>query len=260
MLIVTDSRTGRACEITGARRGLLNVRVFLDCPGGRANVADLRALVVADVLRRVVEAQGPQATGSVDHPELTREQSAVLARAAAALGVPRPEPHSAGPDDRADVWILAAGPSGRAAGAADPRGTSIAVAGVSGWDAAAGLPGTADGVDAQALRLGLLRHAHDRTADVTPGALAGAAGVLADWRRGMAEWSRLPSKALPGEIAAAARAALARDLATPKVLDLLDHVARAPGIDPGSKFELFASLDRFLALELARDIGRDPVH
>lgn len=248
MLNVTDSRTGRPVEVTGARRGLLKVSVHLVCPGGAAGIADLRALVVADVLRRVVESHGRQVVAAVDRPELTDDQVKVLDRATAALGIPAPMTSGPSPDIRADVAVHADGarPVGGAA-------TPVAVAGVPGWPSDAGLPGAAG--DAQTVRLAMLGQGHGEPAALTPDRLADAGDTLAAWRRGVADWSREPSKPLPGEIRTAARAALAADLDTPKVLDLLRHVAEAPGIAPGSKFELFADLDRYLALELSRDIG-----
>ncbi len=249
MLSVTDSRTGRPVEISGARRGLLTVRVRLTCPGGGADAADLRALVVGDVLRRVVESTGRQVLGVVDHPELTAGQATALDRAAAALWVPPLT--AAGAWDRADVTVH---PDGAAPDAGTSDGTRVAVGAVPGWPPDAGLPGDGQ-VDAQAVRLALLRHPHGEPAALTHKGLADAADTLARWRRGVSEWSREPSKALPGEIRSAAHTALARDLDTPTVLDLLDHVADSPGIAPGAKFEIFAHLDRFLALELPRDIG-----
>ncbi len=249
MLSVTDIRTGRPVEVSGARRGLLGVCVRLTCADGAVGMADLRALVVGDVLRRVVEATGPQVLWEVARPEPADGVSRALGHAAAALGVPAPS--ADGSPQAADVVVLADGvrPDGPAA-----QGTPVAVGAVLGVPAGSALPG-ADGVDASAVRLALLRYGHGEPASLTPDRLAEAGRTLAEWRRGMAEWSRQPSKPLPGEIRAAAHAALARDLDTPAVLDLLGHVADEPGIAPGGKFEIFAHLDRFLALELPRDIG-----
>ncbi len=244
MLTVTDARTRTPVEVTGARPGLLTVRVVLRCADGTAGPADLRALVVADVLRRAVEVAGRQSLHAVEHPPLDRDRTASLERSAAALGVApasEPWPHGGG---AADVVVLAEG--------TEPDGDDalrIAVGGVTGWVPRQPPP------DPGALRLALLRQRHADPAPLGPDRLASAARTLAGWRRSAAAWAREPSHALPGEVKAAARGALARDLDTVALLTLLDTVAEAPGLAPGGRFEVFAYLDRFAGLELTRDVG-----
>ena len=51
-------------------------------------------------------------------------------------------------------------------------------------------------------------------------------------------------------------AALDDDLDTPAALRILAALAADQGIPDGSKFETFAHLDRFLGLDLAREVGR----
>ncbi len=50
--------------------------------------------------------------------------------------------------------------------------------------------------------------------------------------------------------------ALDDDLDTPAALRTLSALAADPVIPDGSKFEAFAHLDRFLGLDLAREVGR----
>jgi len=50
--------------------------------------------------------------------------------------------------------------------------------------------------------------------------------------------------------------ALDDDLDTPAALATLSALAADPEIPDGSKFEAFAYFDRFLGLDLARDVGR----
>ncbi len=244
MLTVTDARTGSRVPITSARPGLLTVRVHLAGADGAAGPADLRALVVADVLRRVVESAGRQVLHMIDRPDPSAP-AAGLERQAAALGVAPPADAWPLPGGSADLLVLADG-----AARPDPAdGVQLATGAVHGWEPESGEPEPA------ALRLALLRHPHADPAPLGPERLAAAAAVLREWRQGVARWSREPSKPLPGELKASATEALGRDLDTAAVLDLLDHVAEAPGFAPGGRFEVFAYLDRFLALELARDIG-----
>ena len=249
MLSVTDDRTGTPVEVRGARRGLLTVTVRLSSAQAAAP-GDLRALVVADVLRRVVESFGPQVVMETGRPGPDGARAAELDRAASALGVPR---GTVGTADAgaADVQVVADGAT-VPPGAAD--GIRVAVGPVSGWPRDAELP-VDRAADPCALRLAMLRYGHREDADLGPDRLADAGRTLARWRQGVAAWSCEPSRPLPGEIRAAGRAALAGDLDTAAVLDLLDQVAEAPGIAAGAKFEVFSHLDRFLALELPRDIG-----
>jgi hypothetical protein len=241
MLEVTDARTGQTGPLTGGRTGLLTVRAVLGCADGVAGPADLRALVVADVLRRVAEAGRWQVAYGVDRPELAPRAAKELARFGAALGVPAPDgdrPDGAAPD----VCVAAAG-------APLPRTGAVLVTGE-----VRGAPAVGP-ADAMALRLALLERPYAAPVELGRARLSDAARRLAGWRASVARWAREPSKPPPGEIRAAALTALARNLDTPKVLDLLAHVADVPGFAAGGRFEAFADLDRYLALELARDVG-----
>ncbi|MFF9510034.1 hypothetical protein ACF1BU_24050 [Streptomyces sp. NPDC014724] len=73
------------------------------------------------------------------------------------------------------------------------------------------------------------------------------------------QWACLPSKPAPEKFSRGAADALAADLDTPAVLDLLLRAEAAVGMPEGAKFKTFASLDRILGLELIRAIGRVPL-
>ncbi|MEE1767223.1 hypothetical protein PUR34_03275 [Streptomyces sp. JV185] len=116
----------------------------------------------------------------------------------------------------------------------------------------------AAGEDLLAIRLGLLGRPYHRPFTLTPGDVVEADRTLLRWRERVAHWACSPSKPVPREVSRAAADALAADLGTPTVLDLLLRAEVADGVPEGQKFEIFASLDRILGLELIREIDRPP--
>ncbi len=114
------------------------------------------------------------------------------------------------------------------------------------------------GLDPLALRLALLEHRYRQQMNLTWDTLAAADRTLRRWRELVAEWARSPSKPMCAEVTSQIAAALDDDLDTPAVLRTLRKLEKDPEIPPGAKFESFAHADQFLALDLARDIGRAP--
>ncbi len=69
-------------------------------------------------------------------------------------------------------------------------------------------------------------------------------------------WALSPSRPMCAEHVTDFLAALDADLDTPAALRSLAGLAGDQEIPDGAKFEAFAYLDRFLGLDLARDVGR----
>ncbi|MFJ3221022.1 hypothetical protein ACIPLC_34500 [Kitasatospora sp. NPDC086801] len=254
---LTDSRTGRSCDIHPAHRGLLRVTVHAGHPARPFDLSDLRALLVADVLRRVGEFGGDlQVSLTWVLPDLPAPLPAPLAEAPAReayrLGV-RP-PDSTEDDGSADLRILASGTdTDRSAG------TVLTVA-----PARPPVPGTAetplgflDALTAEplAVRLALLRHPYRASVDLADPLLTDAQRALDRWRQLVAQWSEEPSLPSLTDPVRRARAAFGDDLDTSTALDVLEHTAA--GTEPaGARFETFVRVDRVLGLELSRDVGR----
>jgi len=112
------------------------------------------------------------------------------------------------------------------------------------------------GRDPLSLRLALLGVHHRRPIEVTPAAMADADVVLAHWRARTAEWATRPSSAMPPDVVSRMVSALDDDLDVPRLLEILEEVEHSPSIRDGSKFEVFAFIDRILGLDLARTVGR----
>jgi hypothetical protein len=243
---VRDATTGQLVPLA-ERGGLLGVCVHVRRSGGPANAADLRLLLVADVLMRVVELTGVQVLIAV---------SGVRPDAAADLHV------------TADRWAIrppiAVAPGGdpaRTLGApisvhiveaTMPRsalaGIALAVGPVTG-DA------VSEHVDPAAVRLTLLSRRYAEPADLRAGTAAD--GRLRQWRALVARWASSPSRPIPSRFREQAEASLGDDLDTPGVLRLLDDIAADQTVADGAKFETFVFLDRVLGLGLTSAIGQE---
>ncbi|MHB1615161.1 MAG: cysteine--tRNA ligase [Actinomycetes bacterium] len=112
------------------------------------------------------------------------------------------------------------------------------------------------GLDPLALRLAFLRARYRTQLDLTWQSLADADRQLARWRALMATWSQSPGHPIDEGVRARAEQALDDDLDTPRVLQLMRTAESDRSMSDGARFELFAYLDRVLALDLARDVGR----
>jgi len=122
-------------------------------------------------------------------------------------------------------------------------------------------PGTAAhadlaGLDPLALRLALLQHPYRADADLSPDDLKAADEALRHWRSLVAGYALSPSKPMCPQYTGDFLGALDDDLDTPAALRTLSALAADQVIPDGSKFEAFAYADRFLGLDLAREVGR----
>jgi hypothetical protein len=220
MLRLYDARTGQVSDITPARPGRLVLRVD--------TVADLRGRLLADLVRRFSERQRLRVFAYTDGP-------------VEVLNI-RP-----GTEETSVQVDLSVGE------VSSPSVRTLEVGGT------AALPGpgevAARGLDPLALRLAVLRCHYRETLDVSWDELAEADADLAGWRARVADWSRAPGRPMSAGYVAEAEAALCDDLDLPQVLRILDQLAADPVVPAGAKFQSFAHLDLFLALDLVRDIG-----
>ncbi|GAA0432900.1 hypothetical protein [Streptomyces luteireticuli] len=247
-LRLVDARSGGPAEIDPGRRHPLRISVPSAGAGSAAEPSALRVRLVADVLVRTAELFGGQALLGVAGP--SGDNAPSFEARAATLGI-RPPAAAGTPDDLAAAL---GGPphvhlTGRRDGAA--RGIVVEVGALLPYDR----PGPA-GLDARALRLALLNHPHHEPVTLAPEELDWAQGTLTRWRRAMALWARSPSRAMCAETLGRSLDALADGLDTPSVLRALGRAEQDAALPDGSRFETFAHLDRVLALDLARDLGR----
>jgi hypothetical protein len=113
-----------------------------------------------------------------------------------------------------------------------------------------------DGVDPLCARLAMLAVPYRDPVPFIPARYDELWNRLDRWRAEVARWADSPGRPMDRAYAARCEEALAADLDTPTVLDLLDRLAADPDVPPGAKLETFIHLDLLLGLELVRDIGR----
>jgi hypothetical protein len=222
VLQLPDVSQGQATAVRPARPGVLLIWV--------ASPDEPRPCLLADLAARVAERHHLRAT--VSQP----------AQAAGDTLNVYPAEVRAGPPEPLDVAVV---PAGRAAGAPAHR-------------IEPGPAGPVDtaGPDPLALRLALLQRPYRDAAVLTREDLEAAGEVLAGWRGLVSHWARSPSKPICAQYAGDFLGALDDDLDAPAALRTLAALAADQEIPDGSKFETFAHLDRFLGLDLAREVGR----
>jgi hypothetical protein len=112
------------------------------------------------------------------------------------------------------------------------------------------------GVDPATVRFALARVPYEQPLDITGSVLGQAGTVLARWRDRLDRWGHHPSRPMPPDWRTCAIAALDRDLDVAAVVTMMEALEDDESIEPGAKFEMFAYLDRVLAVDLARNLGR----
>ena len=222
MLQLPDASGRQSAPVRPARPGVLTIWV--------ASTDQPRPCVLADLIARVAERHNLRASVSAQAPADW-----------AALNV-HPAGVAAGPPEPLDVAVVPAGaPAGSPAHRVEP--------GTSG-------PVDLTGVDPLALRLALVQRPYRADADVTAAELQAADAALRDLRGQVRHWALSPSKPMCAQYTGDFLGALDDDLDTPAALRTLSALAADQVIPDGSKFEAFAYLDRFLGLDLAREVGR----
>ena len=251
MLRLWDARTGSYAVLASPS---VPLRVCVHGPAGGtwSGLADLRVLLVADVLTRIAELQG------LETITVVAADSALPARL------------------EEDLGALGIHPPGALASYGEARAALGGSAHVHVARHAAGSGHGEDGVlldvgavqdltqraaggnrrDLLAVRLALLSCPYREPVKLTQAALQGAVESAGRWRRRVAEWSGQPSRPIPAEAASVIRGAFDDDLDTVAALDLLRSMESRPDVPAGAKFETFLFIDRVLGLELPRGIGR----
>ena len=224
MLQLPESGTARATPVRPARPGQLSIWVTdPDRP---------RLSLLADLVSRIAERHHLRA--SVSQPAEVGWDT---------LNV-HPAEVSASPPERLDVVVAPAGaPAGSPAHRIEPGAARPPV------------PDLA-GADPLALRLALLQHPYREVLTLGRDDLVAADTLLQRWRELVSHWALSPSRPMCAEYVADFLAALDADLDTPSALRSLTGLAGDQEIPDGARFEAFAYLDRFLGLDLARDVGR----
>lgn len=224
MLQLPGAGNAQATPVRPARPGELRIWV--------ASPEQPRSCLLADLVARVAERHHLRASVSQPAPAgwdtLNIYPAEVLAS----------------PPDPLDVAVA---PAGKPAGAPAHR--------IQPGEVRPPVPDLA-GADPLALRLALLQHAYRTGLTLDRDDLAAADTLLGHWRSLLQRWALSPSRPMCAEYVADFLAALDADLDTPSALRSLAGLAGDQEIPDGAKFEAFAYLDRFLGLDLARDVGR----
>jgi len=256
-----DDRVGSYAELAANPSIPLRVCIHGPADGTWSGLADMRVLLVADVLTRIAELHGLQviavlATASPPPGAFEQDVSALGIHPPAARARPgQAEASLGGP---AHVHLAK-----NTAGLGDGGGGVFIGVGpvedLTPWEAggrAAELEASGgSGCDQLVLRLALLSRSHHQPVKLTQAVLADAAESVGRWRRRVAEWADEPSKPIPAEAATKIRNAFDDDLNTVAALDVLRRMESGQDVPAGAKFETFLFVDRVLGLELAREIG-----
>jgi len=253
VLRLWDDRVGSLAEL--AVRSSIPLRVCVHGPSGGSwsGLADLRVLLVADVLTRIAELHGQQVIAVL---AASSPPPAADDHTASVLGIHPP----AACISTKDAEAVLGGPAhvhvarNEAGFGEQAGGLLLGVRAVE--DLRRGAAGDENATDPLALRLALLSRPYRQPVELTTDVLADAAGALGRWRARVAEWAGEPSRPIPREAAARIRDAFEEDLNTVAALSLLRSTESSQEVPPGAKFETFVFVDRVLALELAREIGR----
>ncbi|MHB8188695.1 MAG: hypothetical protein ACYDDU_22055 [Dermatophilaceae bacterium] len=263
-LILADSNHERRFTRQRLTGGWLKISVRVLASGPHSRHSNLRVLLVADVLRRVVEDLHaghvqlamvlPSAAGEPDDRlRMALPFGPETFGIRPSLGVgdfldPAAELLGRGCDVIVEPSTDAPVSTPPHFGQSDPP-LALRVGEVTG-------PVRAQGREPLATRLALLRHRRGVPVSLAPDTLDQAEETLRKWRSSVAAWAEHPSAPMHRATVDSARAALDDNLDVGTVLGLLHQLIENPAVPPGSKFETFVFLDRVLALDLARDLGQ----
>jgi hypothetical protein len=130
-----------------------------------------------------------------------------------------------------------------------PRPSTITVAPV---HAAVPYPGAEPTI----ARFALTSVNHKYRLQLTSSLLENSHAVLGRWRDQIALWSKQPGRPIPPAWRDAVIAAFSDDLDVARVASLMGELEEDECVEPGAKFEAFTYVDRVLAIDLGRGLGR----
>jgi hypothetical protein len=264
LLHLTDANSGTRVPVTRAAGSrLLRVGVDLPRPADEPTFSQLRALVVADVLRRAAEAvHAAQTVVALAVPGGSgAPMSLALLPILHALQVPPPDVMAQSAEAatrklgaQPDIWITLASAARPGPGDDPQPAVRLAIGDV---DASADAPTLPDLLEtsASALRLALLADDRATPIKLTKASVDRAREWLHTLRRDMARWAHLPSAAIPAPVQTAITGFLDDDLDVPGLLAFLHDIAADPAVADGAKFEALAFADRMLALDLTAGLA-----
>lgn len=249
MLTVRDASSGTQIQIAVAGGDMIGVGLVIPPTAGPFTCA--RVLVVGDLLRRVIEdihsAQVLAAVISDDYPAAEKLwRSDLMVRPVVGMFTTEAEAE-AGLGKPLDLMITVAGPDDAPA----PRPPAIRVAPVR-----TEVP--YPGAEPATARFALANVDHKHQLNMTGSLLARSQAVLDRWRDRVAEWSRHPSRPIPATWRTAVVAAFDHGLDVARVVAMMSELEEADDVEPGAKFEAFTYVDRVLAVDLMRNLGRIP--
>jgi cysteinyl-tRNA synthetase len=106
------------------------------------------------------------------------------------------------------------------------------------------------------LRFALAKVPYAWPLDVTDSLLEHSEQIMERWRDHVDEWSHHPGRPIPSAWRTRMTAALDDDLDAARLVATMQVLATTEVVEPGAKFEAFAYLDRVLAVDLMRNLGR----
>lgn len=252
MLRLVDALTGTTVPFERPRGSALWLCVD---PGFPVSPQALRTVVVADVLRRVLEElHDLQVLVTLIQPadgggrDLRAELDALWVRPPTLVvdTIPdRPVHLVVGPsapgapfvhNGRSPIW-LSVGAVEVSADTADEMGLLL------------------EGRDPLAARLALLSTPYGKPMALGPDEMRRAEDTLRRWRDAVAACADHPSAAMPRWVVDRAYSGLENNISTPSLLSTVTLLEADKLVPPGAKFETLVHLDRFLALDLPRHLG-----
>jgi hypothetical protein len=247
VLALYENSSGKVIEL--ATEHQVGFRVLVGATGADER---LRALLVADLIRRIAEWRGrPALVLSVADGDAGAEDLA------GALNVHPPNYEVAAAEVAAQRFDICVGEAPDGAVAAHV----VTVAGIDWPGGGTGLGGgtgaeTAGG-DPLAARLVLLGTRYREAVTVDDQATGAAEQMLGRWRERVATWAQSPSGAPAARYLEAVLEAFENDLDTPAALRELAVLEADETVTDGAKFETFAAADRLLGLDVASRVGRE---
>jgi cysteinyl-tRNA synthetase len=267
MLRLVDSNTDRTIRFERPRGAMVRMCVG-GPPAGRATSPDdLRAALVADIVRRVLEdlhdyqvfltVVCPPSDPADTHDPGERDLNTNLG----AVWIPPPADITESAPEQQVHLVVSARQLTTTLGRSRDSAHWLAVGPVEmSEDLLSDTPHTVDALlfgqwDPLAVRMALLAAPYGRRTTLDSAELRWAEDTLDRWRGLVAQSAEHPSSPIPRYIANRAYAALDDNFSVAPIFALLTGLEHDPSVAPGAKFETFTHLDRILGLDLARYLG-----